>query len=88
MNFSILDRRYLSLHSDQSMECSTEKWDSISGKGKTFLSGSGVYSAPNTVRTGAVSRAVTQQRREADHLPPSSAKVKNDGAMPQLPHNS
>jgi hypothetical protein len=26
--------------------------------------------------------------READHSPPSSAEVKNDGAIPPLPHMS
>jgi hypothetical protein len=35
---------------------------------------------------GAVSPEVKRQRREADHSPPSSDKVKNGGAMPPLPH--
>jgi hypothetical protein len=33
----------------------------------------------------AVSLRAKQQECEADHSPPSSAKVKNGGAMPPLP---
>jgi hypothetical protein len=29
---------------------------------------------------------VKRQGREADHFPPSSAEVKNTGAIPSLPH--
>jgi hypothetical protein len=31
---------------------------------------------------------VKQQRREADCSPPSNAKIKNGGAIPQLPYTS
>jgi hypothetical protein len=34
----------------------------------------------------AVSHGVKRQRREADHQPPSSAEVKNDGCVPPRPH--
>jgi hypothetical protein len=36
----------------------------------------------------AVSPGVKQPEREADHSPPSSAEVKNHGAIPPLPHTS
>jgi hypothetical protein len=35
---------------------------------------------------GTVSPRVKRPRREADHLTPSSAQVKNDGVIPQLLH--
>jgi hypothetical protein len=35
---------------------------------------------------GTLSPGVKRQGREADHSPPSSAEVKNDGATPPLPH--
>jgi hypothetical protein len=35
---------------------------------------------------GALSQEVKRQEREADHSPPSSADVKNDGAISALPH--
>jgi hypothetical protein len=35
---------------------------------------------------GALSLGIKQPRREADHSPPSSAEVKNGGAIPPLPH--
>jgi hypothetical protein len=38
--------------------------------------------------TGAFPPEVKQPAREADHSPPSSAEVKNDGAIPPLPHTS
>jgi hypothetical protein len=34
----------------------------------------------------AISPGVKLQGREADHLAPSSAEVKNVGAIPPLPH--
>jgi hypothetical protein len=37
---------------------------------------------------GAVTSGVNQQGREADHSLPSSAEVKNDGAIPPLPHKT
>jgi hypothetical protein len=33
-----------------------------------------------------VSQGVKWQGCETDHSPPSSAEVKNDGAIPPLPH--
>jgi hypothetical protein len=37
---------------------------------------------------GALSPGVKGQGREANHSPPSSAKVKNGGAISPLPHMS
>jgi hypothetical protein len=37
---------------------------------------------------GSLTTRVKRQEREADHLPPFSAEVKNDGAVPPLPHTS
>jgi hypothetical protein len=37
---------------------------------------------------GAFSPGLKRQGREADHSPPSSAEVKNGGAIPPLPHTS
>jgi hypothetical protein len=36
----------------------------------------------------ALSSGIKRPGREADHSPPSSAEVKNDGAIPPLPHMS
>jgi hypothetical protein len=38
--------------------------------------------------SGALSLGAKWLRREADHSPPSSAEVKNGGAIPPLPHKS
>jgi hypothetical protein len=41
------------------------------------------------MRTGdSFSGELNRPGREADHLPPSSAGVKNSGAVPPLPHKS
>jgi hypothetical protein len=40
------------------------------------------------VRVGSFSEGVKPQEHIADHSPPSSAKVKNDEAVPPLPHSS
>jgi hypothetical protein len=37
---------------------------------------------------GVISQEVKRLGREADHSLPSSAKVKNSGAIPPLPHTS
>jgi hypothetical protein len=37
---------------------------------------------------GALSQGLKQLGYEADHSPPSSAKVRNDGAIPPLSHMS
>jgi hypothetical protein len=49
-------------------------------------SGAWSTSYPKDIR-GSFSR-VKWQRHKTDHSPPSSAKVKNDGAVPPLPHTS
>jgi hypothetical protein len=43
-------------------------------------------SAPLQWAPGSPFLAVKRPRREADHSPPSSAEVKNGGAIPPLPH--
>jgi hypothetical protein len=66
-------------------------WGSIRGRGKTFsfsiTSGPALGSTlPPTRRVPtAVSPGIKWQGREADHSLPSSAKLKNDGAIPPLP---
>jgi hypothetical protein len=56
---------------------------------ETFLhkdqAGSGAHPASYTMGTEAVPPGVKRQGREADHSPPSSAQVKNGGAIPPLP---
>jgi hypothetical protein len=42
--------------------------------------------ASSPMGTGAFFPGVKQPGHEADHSPPSSAEVKNDGAVPQLCH--
>jgi hypothetical protein len=37
---------------------------------------------------GDVSSEIKRQGREADHAPPSSAKIKHGGGIPPLPHMS
>jgi hypothetical protein len=37
---------------------------------------------------GAISPGIMCQGREADHSPPSNAEIKNNGAIPPLPHIS
>jgi hypothetical protein len=37
---------------------------------------------------GTVSMGVKRQGREADHSPPSSVEVKNDGAVPPITRTS
>jgi hypothetical protein len=46
----------------------------------------GLTHSPIQCVPGALSPGVKQPRREADHSPPSSAEVKNGGAIPPLPH--
>jgi hypothetical protein len=61
----------------------------IPGMGKIFLSSTASRSAlrPTQLPIQWVLR-VKRPGREAEHSPPSSAKVKNDGVMPPLPHRS
>jgi hypothetical protein len=48
--------------------------------------GSGVHPASYPNGTVGFSPGVKRQGREADHSPPSSAEVKNGGAIPPLPY--
>jgi hypothetical protein len=48
--------------------------------------GSGAHPESYPMGTGALSPGVKRPGREADHSPPSSADVKNGGAIPLLPH--
>jgi hypothetical protein len=50
--------------------------------------GSGVHLASYPTEPGALSPGVKRQGREANQLPPSSAEIKNGGAIPQLTHTS
>jgi hypothetical protein len=56
---------------------------SIRGRGKIV---SGAHLATFPIGTGDLPPEVKRQGREADHSPPSSAEVKNGGAIPPLPH--
>jgi hypothetical protein len=47
---------------------------------------SGAHSASCPVGNGGSFPGVKRPGREADHSPPSSAEVKNGGALPPLPH--
>jgi hypothetical protein len=61
----------------------------IPGRGKIFLSSTACRQAlgPTQLPIQWVSR-VKRPGREAENSPPSSAKVKNGGAIPSLPHRS
>jgi hypothetical protein len=48
----------------------------------------GAHPASYGMCTGYLSPWVKRPGREADHTPPSSAEVKNGGAVPPLPHLS
>jgi hypothetical protein len=52
----------------------------------THNSSSGTHPAPSPVGTGGDFPGGKWPGREADHSPPSSAEVKNRGAIPRLPH--
>jgi hypothetical protein len=54
-------------------------WSSSPDRGKTFLhveTGSGAHPAFYPMGTGALSPVIKRCEREADHSPPTSAKVK------------
>jgi hypothetical protein len=53
-----------------------------------FLPAPGPTHPPIKWIAGPVFPGVKRSGREADHSPPSNAEVKNDGAIPQLPHTS
>jgi len=59
---------WLSRYSDQAAGWKTEDRGFIFDRGKTFFSSS---------KRGTVSLKLKRTRREADYLPPSSAKLKN-----------
>jgi hypothetical protein len=67
---------------------------SIPGRGKIFLFSTasrpvlGPTQPPIQWIPVVISPGVEQPGCEADHSPPSSAKVKNGGAIPPLPHKS
>jgi hypothetical protein len=65
---------------------------SIPGRSRVFSIASrptlGPTQPPIQWVPGALSRLVKRQGREADYSPPSSAEVKNVGAIPPLPHTS
>jgi hypothetical protein len=70
-----------------------ESQDSVPGRGKRFFSTAsrptlGPTQPPVQWVPGALSLGVKQSGRETDHSPPSSAKVKNGGAISPLPHMS
>jgi hypothetical protein len=54
----------------------------------TVQTDSGAHPANGWYPQGAVTPEVKRQGLEADHLPPSSAEVKNVAAIPPLPHIS
>jgi hypothetical protein len=82
---------------DQSLRRLTMDWmterSRSPGRVKNFVS---TASRPLLVPTqptiqwapGAVSPGVKRLGSEADHSPPTSAEVKNGGAIPSLPHTS
>jgi hypothetical protein len=67
---------------------------SIPGKGKIFLFSTASKRAlrpthaPIQWAQGNLSPEVKRAGREAGHSPPTSAEVKNGGAIPPLPHMS
>jgi hypothetical protein len=63
------------------MDCGLDGQGLISGRGKRFLHS---VQCPIQRVPGALSPEVKRPGR--DHSPPSSAEVKNDGAIPPLPH--
>jgi hypothetical protein len=74
---------------------SDELKSSSPGRGKNFFlstilhstqTGSEAHPASYPVDTGGDSPGVKRPGRETDHLSPSSAEVKNGGAIPLLPH--
>jgi hypothetical protein len=75
----------------QSVQRRATGWGSIPGNGKRFLS-TPVYRTalgPTQAPIQQAPRILTQRSgREADHLPPSSAEIKNGRAIPPLLHTS
>jgi hypothetical protein len=50
--------------------------------------GSGAHPGSYPMGTGSLFPGVKRLKRETHHLPPSSAEVKNGGAITTLPHTS
>jgi hypothetical protein len=50
--------------------------------------GSGAHPASFSTGIEIISQGVKRPGREADHSPPTSAEIKNGGAIPLLPHVS
>jgi hypothetical protein len=63
-------------------------FDSRQGKIFLFPTASRPALRPTQWVSGEISPGAKRLGREADHSPPSSAEVKNGGAMPSLPHTS
>jgi hypothetical protein len=67
-------------------------YDSRQGQEISLLhcvqTGSGAHPSSQPMGTGGSFPKVKRQEREADHSPPSSAEVKNGGAIRPLPHMS
>jgi hypothetical protein len=74
-------------------DCGLDGQDLVPGRGKLFFSivcglALGPTQRPTQWVPGVLSRGVKRRGREADCSPPSSAEVKNGGAIPPLPHIS
>jgi hypothetical protein len=67
-------------------------WGWIPGRGKnvsllhSVQTSSGAHAASYTMSTGGSFPGVKRLGHEADHSPPASAEVKNDGVIPPLRH--
>jgi hypothetical protein len=64
-------------------------FDSWQGRGSSLHNGHtgpGVHPVSSHCVPGTLYPGVKRPAREADHSPPSSAEVKNGGAIPPLPH--
>jgi hypothetical protein len=53
------------------------RWGQDSSPLRVVQTGSGAHPASYRIGTGALSKGVKWQEPEADHLPPTSAEVKN-----------
>jgi hypothetical protein len=77
---------------DSSVGIVTDGRGSNPGRGKIFLFSTSSTPAPGPNQppiqwvSEAIFQGVERSERKADYSPPSSAEVKNDGAIPPLPH--
>jgi hypothetical protein len=60
----------------------------LHGRGLIPDRGSGAHPASYTMDNAGFFPGVKRPGSESDNSPPSSAEVKNDGAIPPLPHMS